>query len=104
MALATGASARSGTAIAGEYEVVNRSETSRAPTRLATDDLIQEHVRLQPDLLVIGDSIRTDRHPASDGNNGTDDPQNQVGGGLPSFPLSRWLRHERDHLSDVGWR
>lgn len=51
------------------------------------------YVRLQSDLVVIGDSIMTDRHHASNGNYDDDDPQNQIGGIIPSFPLSGWLRH-----------
>lgn len=51
------------------------------------------YVRLRTDLLVIGDSIMTDRHHASSGNYDDDDPQNQIGGIIPAFPLSGWLRH-----------
>ena len=51
------------------------------------------YVRIRTDLLVIGDSIITDRHHASNGNYEADDPQNQIGGIIPSFPLSGWLRH-----------
>lgn len=50
-------------------------------------------VRIQTDLLVVGDSIMTDRHHASNGNYQDDDPQNQIGGIIPAFPLSGWLRH-----------
>jgi len=50
-------------------------------------------VRIQTDLLVVGDSILTDRHHASHGNYEDDDPQNQIGGIIPAFPLSGWLRH-----------
>ncbi|OYR52921.1 hypothetical protein [Halorubrum sp. Ea8] len=56
-------------------------------------DFADVYVRLQADLLVIGDSIMTDRHHASNGNYDDDDPQNQIGGIIPSFPLSGWLRH-----------
>ena len=56
-------------------------------------DFTDVYVRLQADLLVIGDSIMTDRHHASNGNYEDDDPQNQIGGIIPSFPLSGWLRH-----------
>jgi hypothetical protein len=35
----------------------------------------------------------TDRHHASNGNYEDDDPQNQIGGIIPSFSLSGWLRH-----------
>ena len=51
------------------------------------------YVRIQTDLLVIGDSIMTDRHHASSGNYEDDDPQNQIGGIVPAFSLSGWLRH-----------
>ena len=50
-------------------------------------------VRIQTDLLVVGDSIMTDRHHASNGNYEDDDPQNQIGGIIPAFSLSGWLRH-----------
>ena len=50
-------------------------------------------VRIRTDLLVVGDSIMTDRHHASNGNYEDDDPQNQIGGIIPAFPLSGWLRH-----------
>ena len=50
-------------------------------------------VRLQTDLLVVGDCIMTDRHHASNGNYQDTDPQNQIGGIIPAFPLSGWLRH-----------
>ena len=51
------------------------------------------YVRIETDLLVIGDSILTDRHHASNGNYEDNDPQNQIGGIIPAFPLSGWLRH-----------
>lgn len=50
-------------------------------------------VRIRTDLLVIDDSIMTDRHHASNGNYEDDDPQNQIGGIIPAFSLSGWLRH-----------
>jgi hypothetical protein len=50
-------------------------------------------VRIQTDLLVIDDSIMTDRHHASNNNYEADDPQNQISGIIPAFPLSGWLRH-----------
>jgi len=50
-------------------------------------------VRIQTDLLVVGDSIITDRHHASNGNYEDNDPQNQIGGIIPAFSLSGWLRH-----------
>ncbi|AFO56539.1 MULTISPECIES: hypothetical protein [unclassified Natrinema] len=50
-------------------------------------------VRIRSDLLIIDDSIMTDRHHASNGNYEDDDPQNQIGGIIPAFSLSGWLRH-----------
>lgn len=50
-------------------------------------------VRIRTDLLVISDSIMTDRHHASNGNYEDSDPQNQIGGIIPAFSLSGWLRH-----------
>jgi hypothetical protein len=61
-----------------------------------TDELTDKRdvfVRIQTDLLVIGDSIITDRHHASSGNYEASDPQNQIGGIIPAFSLSGWLRH-----------
>ena len=55
-------------------------------------------VRLRADLLVIGDSILTDRHHASNGNYDPRDPQNQIGGLIPSFSLSGWLRHGMERV------
>jgi hypothetical protein len=55
-------------------------------------------VRIRSDLLVIGDSIMTDRHHASNGNYADDDPQNQIGGIIPAFPLSGWLRHGMERV------
>ena len=52
-----------------------------------------QFVRIQTDLLVVGDSIMTDRHHASNGNYEADDPQNQIGSIIPAFSLSGWLRH-----------
>jgi hypothetical protein len=48
---------------------------------------------MKSDLVIIGDSIMTDRHHASSNNYEADDPQNQIGGIIPSFSLSGWLRH-----------
>ncbi|QLD90206.1 hypothetical protein HWV07_14655 [Natronomonas salina] len=56
------------------------------------------YVRIQTDLLVVGDYIMTDRHHASNGNYDADDPQNQVGGIIPAFPLSGWLRHGMEQV------
>jgi hypothetical protein len=61
---------------------------------MQTDEIGPDvYVKLQTDLLVVGDSIMTDRHHASNGNYEDDDPQNQIGGIIPAFPLSGWLRH-----------
>jgi hypothetical protein len=61
---------------------------------MASEELGPEFfVRLRADLLVIGDSILTDRHHASNGNYDPTDPQNQIGGIIPAFSLSGWLRH-----------
>ncbi|AEM57276.1 hypothetical protein HISP_08535 [Haloarcula hispanica N601] len=57
------------------------------------EDFQDVYVRIQSDLVVIGDSIMTDRHHASNGNYEDGDPQNQIGGIIPAFPLSGWLRH-----------
>ena len=55
-------------------------------------------VRIRTDLLVVGDSIITDRHHASNGNYEADDPQNQIGGIIPAFSLSGWLRHGMEKI------
>ena len=55
-------------------------------------------VRIQTDLLVVGDSIMTDRHHASNGNYEDTDPQNQIGGIIPAFSLSGWLRHGMEQV------
>ncbi len=55
-------------------------------------------VRIQTDLLVVGDSIMTDRHHASGGNYEDTDPQNQIGGIIPAFSLSGWLRHGMENV------
>jgi len=48
---------------------------------MANDNLGADFfVRLRSDLLIIGDSILTDRHHASNGNYYPTDPQNQIGG------------------------
>jgi hypothetical protein len=56
------------------------------------------YVRLQSDLLVIDDTIMTDRHHASNGNYQDTDPQNQIGGIVPAFSLSGWLRHGMEQV------
>ena len=60
---------------------------------MTADECRNVYVRIETDLLVVGDSIVTDRHHASNGNYDADDPQNQIGGIVPPFPLSGWLRH-----------
>jgi len=60
---------------------------------LIEDINTDSYVRMRSDLLIIGDSIMTDRHHASADNYEADDPQNQIGGIIPSFSLSGWLRH-----------
>ncbi|WP_251344474.1 hypothetical protein [Haloplanus halophilus] len=66
---------------------------------MALDEIGPEFfVRLRSDLLVIGDSILTDRHHASNGNYDPKDPQNQIGGIIPSFSLSGWLRHGMERV------
>lgn len=70
------------------------SSTENRPTdELGLTDIHDMFVRIQTDLLVIGDTIMTNRHHASSGNYEDDDPQNQIGGVIPSFSLSGWLRH-----------
>ncbi|WP_254532788.1 hypothetical protein [Natrinema gelatinilyticum] len=64
----------------------------------AVPHITDVYVRLECDLLVIGDSILTDRHHASNGNYDADDPQNQIGGIIPAFPLSGWLRHGMERV------
>lgn len=56
------------------------------------------YVRMRSDLVIIGDSIMTDRHHASSDNYEADDPQNQIGGIIPSFSLSGWLRHGMERV------
>ena len=74
----------------------------------SNEDMIEDidsdvFVRLRTDLLVIGDSILTDRHHASNGNYDANDPQNQIGGIIPAFSLSGWLRHGMEAvLNDRG--
>ncbi|SDK17249.1 hypothetical protein SAMN05216226_1314 [Halovenus aranensis] len=62
---------------------------------MATIDEIDRdvYVRIQADLLVVGDSIMTNRHHSSNGNYNEDEPQNKIGGIIPPFSLSGWLRH-----------
>ena len=61
------------------------------------------YVRIKTDLLVISDSIMTDRHHASADNYEADDPQNQIGGIIPAFSLSGWLRHGMEStVNEIG--
>ncbi|MFC5973403.1 hypothetical protein ACFPYI_18900 [Halomarina salina] len=60
---------------------------------MKTSDFRDVFVRVQSDLLIIDDSIMTDRHHASNGNYEDTDPQNQIGGIIPAFSPSGWLRH-----------
>lgn len=81
---------------------LERSGTTTDDSTLSGDiaeaTLTDVYIRIQTDLLVIGDSVMTDRHHASNGNYEADDPQNQIGGIIPAFPLSGWLRHGMEHV------
>ncbi|ELY54931.1 hypothetical protein C491_17579 [Natronococcus amylolyticus DSM 10524] len=68
---------------------------SREPPLEALTDV---YVRLECDLLVVRDSILTDRHHASNTHYEADDPQNQIGGIIPAFSLSGWLRHGMERV------
>ena len=69
------------------------------PPRFSFENIDDDvFVRIRSGLLVIGDSIMTDRHHASNGNYADDDPQNQIGGIIPAFPLSGWLRHGMERV------
>jgi len=70
-----------------------RSEAIEDADELIEDIGTDVYVRMRSDLVIIGDSIMTDRHHASADNYEADDPQNQIGGIIPSFSLSGWLRH-----------
>ena len=74
--------------------------TGSAETLVDADgiDFTNVYIRLRADLLVIGDSIMTDRHHASNGNYDPNDPQNQIGGIIPAFSLSGWLRHGMERV------
>ena len=56
------------------------------------------YLRMRSDLVIIGDSIMTDRHHDSADNYEDNDPQNQIGGIIPSFSLSGWLRHGMERV------
>jgi len=62
-------------------------------TELLEDISDDVFVRMRSDLVIIGDSIMTDRHHTSQDNYEADDPRNHIGGIIPSFSLSGWLRH-----------
>jgi len=54
------------------------------------------YLRIKSDLVVIGDSVMTDRYHTVGQNNEQYDPtnpQNEIGGIIPAFSLSGWLRH-----------
>jgi len=72
---------------------MSRSEDAEDADELIKDIGTDVYVRMQSDLVIIGDSIMTDRHHASGDNYEADDPQNKIGGIIPSFSLSGWLRH-----------
>ncbi len=56
-------------------------------------------VRIQSDLLIVGDRIMTDRHHASGGNYEDTDPQNQIGGIIPVFSLLGGPRHGMESVA-----
>lgn len=62
------------------------------------ESMTDVYVRLRSDLVVVRDSIITNRHHASNGNYEADDPQNQIGGIIPAFSLSGWLRHGMERV------
>jgi hypothetical protein len=70
-----------------------QSGASSDPGELLSELPTDAYLRIQSDLVIIGDSIMTDRHHSTGGNYEDDDPQNQIGGIIPSFSLSGWLRH-----------
>jgi hypothetical protein len=72
---------------------MTQSEELEAAGGLLEDIDADVYVRIRSDLVIIGDSIMTDRHHASGDRYEDDDPQNQIGGIIPSFSLSGWLRH-----------
>ena len=51
------------------------------------------YIGIECDLLAIQDSIITNRHHGSGDNYEDDYPANSIGGIIPSFSLSGWLRH-----------
>lgn len=61
------------------------------------DDLGSDlYVRVKSDLVIIGDSVMTDRYHSVGQNHEQYDPtnpQNEIGGIIPPFSLSGWLRH-----------
>jgi len=80
-----------------------QSEASADPEELIEDVSQDVYLRIQSDLVIIGDSLITDRHHGSGDNYEADDPQNKVGGIIPSFSLSGWLRHGMEAVvADAG--
>jgi len=61
------------------------------------DELPEDlYVRVKSDLVIIGDSVMTDRYHSVGQNHDQYDPtnaQNEIGGIIPPFSLSGWLRH-----------
>jgi len=78
------------------------NEAIDADGELVEDINKDQYVRIKSDLVIIGDSIMTDRHHASGDNYESDDPQNQIGGIIPSFSLSGWLRHGMEAVVQDG--
>ena len=72
-------------------------ETAANTVELGDEQFRDVYLRIKTDLLVVGDSILTDRHldssPSGSPQYEDDYPQNKIGGIIPSFPLSGWLRH-----------
>lgn len=73
---------------------IDYRRTNGGPTTITLDDVGPDvYLWIQTDFLVVGDSIIMHRHHASNDNYDSDDPQNQIGGIVPAFLLSGWLRH-----------
>lgn len=64
------------------------------------------YARIKSDLVIIGDSVMTDRYHSVGQNHDQYDPtnaQNEIGGIIPPFSLSGWLRHGIESmLQDQG--
>jgi hypothetical protein len=68
---------------------------------LAADLDDDVYVRIESDLVIIGDSVMTDRYHTVGENMEQYDasnPQNEIGGIIPPFSLSGWLRHGMEAL------